>query len=66
VAGGAGAKLVPTFRQRRARRFAVLETGTGLVTLGLVVRRRTLSAAVNGFFFTAFAVAWAATQPRSR
>lgn len=66
LAWGAGAKLVPAFRQRRARRFAALEAGTGLVTLGLAVRRRTLAAAVNGAFFTAFAIAWAATGPRPR
>ncbi|MFN2609239.1 MAG: hypothetical protein ABR511_15330 [Acidimicrobiales bacterium] len=60
MASWAGGKLVPTFRQRRARRFAVLEVGTALVTTGLAVRRRRLLALLNASALAAFTAVWVA------
>jgi hypothetical protein len=61
LASGAGAKLVPMYRQRRRSRFLVLEAGTACVATGLAVRRRPLPAAVNAAALAGFAVAWVAT-----
>jgi hypothetical protein len=61
LAWGAGAKLVPMYRQRRRSRFLVLEAGTACVVAGLVVRRRPLPAAVNAAALVGFAVAGVAT-----
>jgi hypothetical protein len=60
----AGAKLVPVLRQRRTRRFLVLEAGTLSVVTGLVLRRRLLPAALNAGAAVALAGAWVATSRR--
>jgi hypothetical protein len=57
----AGAKLLPVLRERRLGRFLVTEAGVAAVTVGLVLRRRWLPAAVNGLAFTGLGVAWFAS-----
>ncbi|MGH9225913.1 MAG: hypothetical protein ACRD2W_19470, partial [Acidimicrobiales bacterium] len=58
LAGWAGLRFVPMWRQRRARRFVAFEAGTGLVAIGLVVRGRPLEAAANAITATALGLAW--------
>ena len=64
MAAGAGLRFVPMWRQRRARRFLVFETGTGLVVAGLVLRRRSLEAAANAATATALGLAWVVRDRR--
>ena len=54
----AGAKLLPVIRERRVGRFVAMEAGIGCVTLGLILRRRPLAAAVNGISLVGLAAAW--------
>ena len=66
AAVGAGAKLVPAWRERRGGRIAVFEAGTACVTAGLALRRRWFLSAANGMTLVALAVAWVATGRRRR
>jgi hypothetical protein len=66
LAVGAGAKLLPAWRERRSGRIATFEAGTACVTAGLVLRRKWLPAALNGATLVAVALAWVATGRRRR
>lgn len=60
LAAGAGAKLWPAWQERRVGRFVAFETGTVLVTIGLVLRGKPLPAAANGATALGLGVAWVA------
>ena len=66
LAVGAGAKLVPTYTERRRRRFLVFQAGTGAVVAGLVLRRRRIPAALNAAILAGSAASgWATGRHRS-
>ena len=64
LATGAGLKLVPTFTERRTRRFLVFQAGTGSVVAGLLLRRRRIPAALNVAALAGSTVLWWATGRR--
>ncbi len=58
VAGWAAARLLPMYRDEDRARFLALEAGTACVTVGLVLRRRLIPAALNAAALAAFAGVW--------
>lgn len=58
MAGWAGLRFVPMWRQRRVARFVAFEAGTGLVVAGLALRGRPLEATANAVTATGLAVLW--------
>lgn len=66
LAVGAGAKLVPTYTERRRLRFLVFEVGTAAVVAGLVLRRRRIPAAINAAILGGSAASWWAAGRRRR
>jgi hypothetical protein len=66
LAAGAGAKIVPAWRERRGGRVAAFETGTACVTAGLALRRKWFLVAANAITFVAVGLAWFVTGSRER
>ncbi|MDQ6909557.1 MAG: hypothetical protein M3Z84_02035 [Actinomycetota bacterium] len=58
TATAGGVRIFAAIRQRRVREFVAFEAGTACVVAGLALRRRRVSAAINGATLVGAAVAW--------
>ncbi len=58
LAGWAGARLVPMYRDEDRTRFLAFQSGTACVTAGLLVRRRRIPALLNAAALVASAGVW--------